>query len=148
MINCEFCPLKQNSECFVHTTGAYHYCNKLNPSHADYNPKYLTNIQRRNGLLPSVVQTIKNVGSAIVRNAVAGFSKIPKEVSDERLSVCNGCPKLLAENRRCSVCSCFVDFKVQLAAESCPEARWLVYIPQTTQSEAAGCGCNKGDINV
>jgi len=147
--NCEFCPLRQlkdnnEQECFVHLNGAYHYCNKLNPEHKDYNPKYLTSIQRRNNLLPSIMTTLKAAGTAIVKNALNSFSGVPEEVKEERLAICNGCPKLLAGNRRCSVCSCFVDYKVQLAAESCPEAKWLAQPPKTTQFNAADCGCQKG----
>lgn len=44
-------------------------------------------------------------------------------LSRARLQICNRCP-LLGKHRQCSVCGCFVDAKVKLPEQQCPENKW------------------------
>jgi orotate phosphoribosyltransferase len=74
--------------------------------------------------------TLKNAGRSATRTAkrlLTGKSVAASaEVAAERLAICNNCPthRLRESNRQCSACSCFVDFKVRLAGESCPDGHW------------------------
>lgn len=49
---------------------------------------------------------------------------VTEEVSSARLKRCQRCYRFEPEFRQCLECSCFVDLKVQLAAESCPKGFW------------------------
>jgi hypothetical protein len=48
----------------------------------------------------------------------------PREVQEDRYSVCRKCPLQL--DGQCTVCTCFVSVKVLLSSESCPDSppRW------------------------
>jgi len=46
----------------------------------------------------------------------------PEPVRASRLAACNNCPNL--SDGQCGKCLCFVDAKVFLYTESCPEHRW------------------------
>jgi hypothetical protein len=47
-----------------------------------------------------------------------------KEVSDERYSICTGCPEFVAISKQCKKCACFMDSKTKLAEYSCPIGKW------------------------
>jgi len=51
-----------------------------------------------------------------------GLAEI-KEMADRRLEVCKSCDKLGAFNR-CELCGCFVQVKVMMRSESCPDGLW------------------------
>jgi len=44
--------------------------------------------------------------------------------SEARLFLCDSCEQLCYESRQCRRCTCWVDFKVQLATEECPLGHW------------------------
>jgi hypothetical protein len=44
-------------------------------------------------------------------------------VKAKRMQMCKSCPKLTF-GTNCSICACFVDFKTDYKAESCPIKRW------------------------
>lgn len=46
------------------------------------------------------------------------------EIVEKRLQICEKCPRFLAESRQCRECTCYVDLKVQLTTEECPQGRW------------------------
>lgn len=145
-MNCNNCPLYgTDKQCFVHERKAYHYCDKLNPESENYKPSYLSVVQRKNGLLPTVLQTVKNATKAIIKSASTGFSTVPESIRKDRVTICEGCPELLTENRRCSVCSCFVDIKASVASEACPLKKWIEYTKPTNHVNNSSGECRCGE---
>ena len=60
----------------------------------------------------------------VAKNIAAGNDQsVTEEVRNDRISLCNGCPKLMV-TRQCSECLCFVDLKTKLKQESCPLKKW------------------------
>ncbi len=45
-----------------------------------------------------------------------------KNLQEERLKVCRGCPYY--KNKFCKICKCFIPFKTRLEEVSCPILRW------------------------
>ena len=45
-------------------------------------------------------------------------------MSMKRLELCNQCPNLDVKSRRCKICTCWVDQKVKLINEACPDGKW------------------------
>lgn len=73
--------------------------------------------------------SIPNFLKAIWRSVYRGLFKADHvstthEEYDRRIAACNACPKLVRDSRQCIECTCFVDLKALLAAESCPLKRW------------------------
>jgi hypothetical protein len=46
-----------------------------------------------------------------------------EEIAIERMTICLDCPKL-KENKRCSLCGCFMPAKVRSEHSSCPLKKW------------------------
>lgn len=69
----------------------------------------------------SLAETAKNASNAIIKN-----KKITSDSQDtnQRLGICNKCPKLTKATGRCDLCGCFVFLKVKLDFESCPIGKW------------------------
>ena len=44
----------------------------------------------------------------------AKIKKVPKEVQQKRIKICEGCDKFDPEDRACTSCGCDMDFKTQL----------------------------------
>jgi len=74
--------------------------------------------------MPSTWKSIKNFGSAVMRNMKTGFIKIDDSIKKQRLDSCESCPLFVRQSRRCSQCACFVDVKVTFGREACPVGRW------------------------
>jgi hypothetical protein len=47
-----------------------------------------------------------------------------REQAQARYDICKGCPLFTPVTARCSVCGCFMKFKVKLADAECPEGKW------------------------
>jgi len=47
------------------------------------------------------------------------------EVRERRLALCEGCPLFDEAKRQCSVCECYIDYKIKLRKEVCPAGKWL-----------------------
>ena len=66
----------------------------------------------------------------IAKNAAKGVDQsVPKEVAEERLSICNSCPKLIKLTGNCAECGCFVSAKTKYRQEHCPLFKWDVWNP-------------------
>lgn len=79
--------------------------------------------------LPGTLTVFKNAAKALMRNAAAGFAKVPLEVMNSRLSECEICEH--RRDDRCSLCGCYLEIrpdggagKAAFAKETCPEGRW------------------------
>ena len=51
----------------------------------------------------------------------------PVTIQRARSNVCVVCPFYSPIIDQCDVCTCFVDFKIILATESCPKGHWGQY---------------------
>jgi hypothetical protein len=80
--------------------------------------------QLRAGQLPSLATQVKNFGTALVRHVAAGMPKTPDATQDERLAICQSCPRYQADSQRCGTCGCYVQIKTAWEQETCPEGRW------------------------
>lgn len=60
--------------------------------------------------------------------------KASKELRDQRLNICKGCPNIKYEDRifgfikmkpqpRCGVCGCYLRLKSSLSSEECPDEK-------------------------
>lgn len=67
--------------------------------------------------------SLKSLADLSVRVATGKQVMSEPELVDQRLKVCDACPKLLFD-RQCKTCICFVDVKVRLVGEACPEGKW------------------------
>ncbi len=56
--------------------------------------------------------------------AMAGMPPVEDAEIARRLSLCEACPFLIAGERRCSKCGCFVEAKARFRTQRCPDARW------------------------
>lgn len=46
------------------------------------------------------------------------------EVSNTRMSICNGCPELIKITSQCKKCGCFMSAKTKLESAKCPIGKW------------------------
>ncbi len=56
--------------------------------------------------------------------AMAGAPPVEDAEIARRLSVCEACPFLIAGEKRCSKCGCFVDAKARFRTQHCPLGKW------------------------
>jgi len=47
-----------------------------------------------------------------------------KQAVDARRATCEACPRLDRQQMRCTSCGCFIQLKMSLATEDCPDGRW------------------------
>ena len=75
-------------------------------------------------VFPSVIRFVRSAFRAL-RAKFGGYVVLaPDTVAEERLRVCEECYFFVPDSRQCGRCTCFVDFKVKLAVEECPEGVW------------------------
>jgi len=43
---------------------------------------------------------------------------------EERLEVCSNCEKYNADDKRCTVCGCFMLVKANIETSECPDGKW------------------------
>jgi len=58
------------------------------------------------------------------KNKVTDRLIAPKEISTNRLSICESCEHLMNVTRQCRKCFCIVDAKTKLRNAKCPEGKW------------------------
>jgi hypothetical protein len=49
---------------------------------------------------------------------------VDEEASDARMTICNGCPKLIKLTKQCKECGCIMSVKTKLKLASCPLEKW------------------------
>lgn len=69
----------------------------------------------------SIKEGIKHYAEGAVK-AVKAMTLPETEQSKARLAVCKGCDKWTGTS--CKVCGCFVNLKVKIPEEKCPEGKW------------------------
>ena len=88
------------------------------------------------------VRALKSLPSFL--KALLTYEEADPETALHRIRVCNQCPKLDPINRQCGVCHCFVDLKVSMEHESCPEGRWKMQLSKDFKAEEFACPCGCG----
>lgn len=46
------------------------------------------------------------------------------EMSEQRYSICKGCPELIKLTKQCKKCGCFMPGKTKLQNATCPLGKW------------------------
>ena len=69
----------------------------------------------------SIKEGIKHYAEGAVK-AVKAMTLPETDESKARLAVCHGCDKWTGTS--CKVCGCFVNLKVKIPEEKCPEGKW------------------------
>lgn len=69
----------------------------------------------------TVIGTVKHYAEGAIK-AVKAMTMPETEESKARLVVCHGCDKWTGTS--CKVCGCFVNLKVKMPEEKCPEGKW------------------------
>lgn len=46
----------------------------------------------------------------------------PKNIIEDRIKICKGCPSL--KQNRCQVCGCYITVKAGMDVEKCPDGKW------------------------
>lgn len=69
---------------------------------------------------------IAKKGKAIAVGYYRFFRKIKCESTDERIRICQKCPKNYWIKRTlwCSICKCFIPAKARVKEEKCPKGKW------------------------
>ena len=47
-----------------------------------------------------------------------------KELSDLRMSICEGCPSYSSDSKKCNECGCFMPMKTKFETSTCPKNKW------------------------
>ena len=74
--------------------------------------------------IKEIIENNKNslVGPMDMINPNAQWAE--KELSEERYSICNGCPELIKLTKQCKKCGCFMAVKSKMKVASCPLGKW------------------------
>lgn len=79
-------------------------------------------------LFREALKITKNL-SEVVKKAVENTIQAKPSISEdqritERLAICEKCPSLIKQSKRCAECGCFVSAKTQFEFEECPLGKW------------------------
>lgn len=50
---------------------------------------------------------------------------VPKEIYEDRMTICKGCTYYSSVLGNCTICSCFMKVKSRISSQSCPKKYWL-----------------------
>ena len=74
--------------------------------------------------MPSIIKRIKSFIKELIRYIRGGTPNVSDEQYELRLKACNSCEHLIAKDRKCGLCGCWVDNKAKWATTDCPDKRW------------------------
>lgn len=61
----------------------------------------------------------------LAKDAVKGTIQIAgAELAEQRYAICQECPFLKKDSRKCAKCGCFMPVKTKLTRASCPIKKW------------------------
>jgi hypothetical protein len=75
------------------------------------------------------IQAQKAIVSEVL-DVLPGTEFVSDATQAGRLTMCESCPNMNKENRKCKLCGCFIDQKTRVlklpftGAEHCPENKW------------------------
>jgi len=52
------------------------------------------------------------------------IGRVQTIVAEERMSICNGCDRLIKATKNCKECGCFMTLKTKLPNAECPLGKW------------------------
>jgi hypothetical protein len=52
----------------------------------------------------------------------------PRDVSRQRLEICEGCERFQEKSRICDLCGCYMPLKTTMSNMKCPIDRWTEYV--------------------
>ncbi len=82
---------------------------------------------RRRFTPPGIIRQAFSAASATANEcgaATAGLPAVEDAEVARRLAICQACEYLIAGERRCSKCGCFVEVKARFRTQACPQGRW------------------------
>ena len=82
---------------------------------------------RRRFTPPGIVRQAFSAAAAAADEcgaAMAGLAPVEDSEIARRLAICGACEFLIAGERRCSKCGCFVEAKARFRTQGCPQGRW------------------------
>lgn len=88
--------------------------------------------------MKNLVEKTQQVADAAQRESDQFFQelvKVPAEVRDHRMSVCNSCEHLSEKLHRCALCGCFMELKTWLPTQKCPIDKWAPHVIATDSDE-------------
>jgi hypothetical protein len=47
-----------------------------------------------------------------------------KELKQQRIKICNECPKLSKDKNKCMECGCYIAYKAAITISKCPIQKW------------------------
>ena len=87
------------------------------------NMKFFKNLQQRTShAMETMEKTI---------NIVTATGRVPADIQQSRIDICNSCDNLTSHLRRCNLCKCFMDAKTWIPDVECPDKKWGMHIIQT-----------------
>ena len=165
---CEDCPLGkipggEHIQCVsdVHA----HFCN-LARTNKQYDKLIIEQSVKRHEIdkgaeMPGLGESVLSFGEQLWKWGKRGFETVPDEVYEARLAICESCDNFEPVERRCSICTCYLDknkkpfyvpvAKTQLIDAHCPldPPFWNVYkkeraqLPEGSAPRKSGCGCGR-----
>lgn len=81
-----------------------------------------------NANYPDFFQQIKNL-SDLAAKVAQDFSEgkeivAIEELQKQRMETCNSCDKYNSEEKRCTLCGCYMEYKTKIASATCPIMKW------------------------
>lgn len=86
--------------------------------------------ENKNEEFPSLVDQAKNLskfGWDLIRYAMQNEDKIlfvTNDVYEERIKICQGCPRFHTAQERCLECGCHIPTKARIVLDGCPLDKW------------------------
>ena len=72
---------------------------------------------------PNVVARTASFTSSMTKFAAGGFRTVSHQTYQDRYAHCLACPRY--DLGLCTTCGCWLDAKVRLPHEACPEGKWV-----------------------
>ena len=72
----------------------------------------------------SLFKDAASLAKALAIQIAVGMPMASKEEQLERHQICGQCPLLSETEYRCTVCNCWLDYKVPLRTSVCPKGQW------------------------
>lgn len=73
----------------------------------------------------SIFKDAISVGKAIAAQIKAGCPMANQLEQLERHKICQSCDLLNKTEYRCTVCNCWLDYKIPLRTSVCPKGKWI-----------------------
>ena len=77
---------------------------------------------RSNSTEPTVLTRAASFTTSMAKFAAGGFRTVSHQTYQDRFAHCLPCPHY--DLGLCSACGCWLDAKVRLPHEACPEGKW------------------------